>query len=59
MRLDILIQVDYDRATVPDRDELRKSVEAEAMVAIGRGLLTTEDEAIVDGYKLRVEWANG
>ncbi len=58
MRLDVLIQVRYDELAVPDCEELRKSVEAEVMLAIGRGMLTTEDSVTVDGFKLDVSWAN-
>ena len=56
MRLVITFKVDYDEATVPDEEELRRSVEAECMVAVGRGLLTTEDEVVVDEYNLSVKW---
>ncbi len=56
MRLEIVFRVDYDESSIKDKKAHRDRVEAEAMIAVGSGLLTTEDEAVVDSYQLRVEW---
>lgn len=59
MRVKILIEVDYDEATISDEERLRHNLEQEVRGEISEGMLTPTLEEVVDEYTLSVEVEKG